>query len=46
MLLPFHWEFWRNHTGNLARLFEIYNRERPDFEIRILLIGDSIQFAK
>jgi L-ascorbate 6-phosphate lactonase len=43
-LLPFHWEFWRNHTGNIARLFETYYRDRPSFEIRILLVGDSIQF--
>lgn len=45
-LLPFHWEFWRNHTGNIGKLFEIYYREQPDFDIRILLIGDSIRVAK
>ncbi len=45
-LLPFHWEFWRNHTGNIARLFELYYRERPDFDIQILLIGDSIRLSR
>jgi L-ascorbate 6-phosphate lactonase len=41
-LLPFHWEFWRNHTGDIAKLFEIYYRDRPDFDIKVLLIGDSL----
>lgn len=45
-LLPFHWEFWRNHTGNIGKLFEIYYRERPDFDVQILLVGDSIQLTK
>jgi L-ascorbate metabolism protein UlaG (beta-lactamase superfamily) len=45
-LLPFHWEFWRNHTGNIGRLFEIYYRERPGFDLQILLIGDSVRLAK
>jgi L-ascorbate metabolism protein UlaG (beta-lactamase superfamily) len=44
-LLPFHWEFWRNHTGSIAKLFELYYRERPDFDIKILLIGDTLQLA-
>lgn len=43
-LLPFHWEFWRNHTGNIQRLFELYYQDRPPFDIRILMVGDSIQF--
>jgi L-ascorbate 6-phosphate lactonase len=41
-LLPFHWEFWRNHTGDIARFFELYYRDRPDFNVKILLIGDSL----
>ncbi len=44
-LLPFHWEFWRNHTGNIQKLFELYYRDRPDFALKILLIGDAIQLA-
>jgi L-ascorbate metabolism protein UlaG (beta-lactamase superfamily) len=44
-LLPFHWDFWRNHTGNIANLFEHYYRDRPPFDLRILLIGDSIASA-
>lgn len=41
-LLPFHWEFWRNHTGDIARLFELYHRGQPPFGLKILLIGDSL----
>ena len=42
VLLPFHWEFWRNHTGDVNRLFEIYYRDPADFKIHLLLIGDSL----
>jgi len=45
-LLPFHWEFWRNHTGSIGRLFELYYRDQPNFDINLLLIGDSIALAK
>ena len=41
-LLPFHWEFWRNHTGDVVRLLELYHRERPPFDLKLLLIGDSL----
>lgn len=42
VLLPFHWEFWRNHTGDINRLFELYYREPAAFKLHILLIGDSL----
>ncbi|MCC7447102.1 MAG: MBL fold metallo-hydrolase [Anaerolineae bacterium] len=45
-LLPFHWEFWRNHTGSIANLFKLYYQEKPNFDIEILLIGDSIRFGQ
>jgi L-ascorbate 6-phosphate lactonase len=45
-LLPFHWEFWRNHTGDIVRLLEIYHREQPPFDLKILLIGDSIPLSR
>jgi L-ascorbate 6-phosphate lactonase len=45
-LLPFHWEFWRNHTGDIVRLVEIYQRERPPFELKIILAGDSVTLTK
>jgi L-ascorbate 6-phosphate lactonase len=41
-LLPFHWEFWRNHTGSMKKLLELYYRERPPFDLELLLIGDSL----
>ncbi len=45
-LLPFHWEFWRNHTGSIAKLFEIYYRDHPPFDIKILLVGDSLPLVR
>jgi len=45
-LLPFHWEFWRNHTGNIKKLLELYYREQFDFKLEILLIGDSLQLEQ
>jgi L-ascorbate 6-phosphate lactonase len=44
-LLPFHWEFWRNHTGDVAKLFETYHARERAFGIKILLVGDSLALA-
>jgi L-ascorbate metabolism protein UlaG (beta-lactamase superfamily) len=44
-LLPFHWDFWRNHTGDIVRLVEIYHREQPPFELKVMLIGDSVSIT-
>ena len=44
-LLPFHWEFWRNHTGSLVKLFEAYDRDQFPFSLQLLLIGDRMQLA-
>jgi L-ascorbate 6-phosphate lactonase len=41
-LLPFHWEFWRNHTGDVVRLFEAYHRKQREFDVKMLLVGDSL----
>ena len=44
-LVPFHWEFWRNHTGDIGRFFELYHQAEPSFDVRVLLIGDSIDLS-
>ena len=44
-LLPFHWEFWRNHTGDIVRFFELYFSQKPDFDVKILSIGDSLHMG-
>ena len=31
-LLPFHWEFWRNHTGDIQKLFEPILSKAPRFQ--------------
>jgi L-ascorbate 6-phosphate lactonase len=41
-LLPFHWEFWRNHTGDVAKLFEVYHAQERAFGVKMLLVGDSL----
>ena len=41
-LIPFHWDLWRNHTGDIVRLVEIYHREQPAFDLKVMLIGDSV----
>jgi L-ascorbate 6-phosphate lactonase len=45
-LLPFHWEFWRNNTGDIKKLFELYYREQAGFDIQILLIGDTLNLVR
>jgi len=42
VLIPFHWDIWRNQSGDIVRLVEIYCRERPPFELKVMLIGDSV----
>jgi L-ascorbate 6-phosphate lactonase len=42
VLIPFHWDLWRHQTGDIARLVEIYCREQPPFELKVMLIGDSV----
>ncbi|MCY4022304.1 MAG: MBL fold metallo-hydrolase [Anaerolineaceae bacterium] len=44
-LLPFHWEFWRNHTGDIVKFFELYFSQKPDFDVKILSIGDSLHMG-
>ena len=41
-LLPFHWEFWRSLTGDIAHLFDVYHQHRPSYAIKLLLMGDSL----
>ena len=32
---PFHWEFWRNHTGDIVRLVQLHQQERLPFELKV-----------
>jgi L-ascorbate metabolism protein UlaG (beta-lactamase superfamily) len=41
-LIPFHWEFWRNQTGDLVGLFDAYHRRRPAFGLALPLVGDRL----
>ena len=33
-------------SGNIQKLFELYYRDRPPFDIQILMIGDSLKFVR
>jgi L-ascorbate metabolism protein UlaG (beta-lactamase superfamily) len=41
-LILFHWEFWRNQTGDLPALFAAYHRRAPGFRLALPLIGDRV----
>ena len=44
-LLPFHWEFWRNHTGNIPNSLKRNFATARILIFSLLLIGDSIHAA-
>ncbi len=45
LLLPIHWELWRGHTGNALELGRLLEREPPGFEVRLLMLGDSVHYT-
>ncbi|HEX4426479.1 MAG TPA: MBL fold metallo-hydrolase [Terriglobales bacterium] len=44
LLLPFHWEVWRGQTGNPLALGKLLVMDPPEFDVRLLQIGDSINY--
>lgn len=44
LLLPFHWELWRGHTGDPLELGRLVERRKLPFEVRLLLIGDYLHY--
>lgn len=44
LLLPCHWDIWRNFTGNSLELGRLIERRKPSFEVELLLVGDSIHY--
>jgi L-ascorbate 6-phosphate lactonase len=44
ILLPFHWEIWRGETGDVLGLGKMIGANPPPFEVRLLQIGDRIQY--
>lgn len=45
ILLPFHWEVWRGATGNPMLLGRTIERTPPDFDVRLLQMGDRIRYT-
>jgi len=44
VLLPFHWEIWRGATGNPMLLGKAIQSVPPDFDVRLLQMGDRIRY--
>ncbi|MBI2841965.1 MAG: MBL fold metallo-hydrolase [Armatimonadetes bacterium] len=44
LLLPFHWELWRAYTGDILEFGRLVERRKPDYDVRILLVGDYLHY--
>ena len=44
LLLPFHWELWRGHTGDVLELGRLVERRKLPFDVQLLLIGDYLHY--
>lgn len=44
VLLPFHWEVWRSQSGNPLALGKLLATEQPPFDVRLLQMGDHINY--
>ena len=44
LLLPYHWELWRGHTGDPLELGRLVERRQLPFEVRLLLVGDYLHY--
>jgi L-ascorbate 6-phosphate lactonase len=46
LLLPYHWELWRGHTGDVLELGRLVERRRLPFDVRLLLLGDYLHYRQ
>lgn len=44
LLLPYHWELWRSHTGDVLELGRLVERRKLPFKVQILLLGDYLHY--
>lgn len=44
VLMPFHWDLWRGHTGNPLKLGRLVERGNFPFDVELLLIGDYLHY--
>ena len=44
LLLPYHWELWRSHTGDPLEMGRLIERRRPAYETELLLLGDYLHY--
>jgi len=45
LLLPFHWELWRAYTGDILELGRLVERRKPNYDVKILLLGDYLRYG-
>lgn len=46
LLLPYHWDLWRAFTGDILEFGRLVERRKPDFDVRILLLGDYLHYGR
>ena len=44
LLLPFHWELWRGHTGDVLEFGRLVERRNLPFEVRLPMIGEYLHY--
>lgn len=44
LLIPYHWDFGRGCTGDPLKLGRIIERERPKFDVELLMMGDYLHY--
>jgi len=46
VLIPFHWELWRSHTGDVIELGKLIERRKPSFDVNLMLVGDYLHYSQ
>lgn len=46
VFIPYHWDIWRDHTGDPVRLGRLWAEAGYDFDIKLLLLGDCFHFEQ
>ncbi len=44
VLLPYHWDIWRGYTGDPVQLGRLVERQKPEFAVELLLMGQGLEY--
>ena len=44
LLLPYHWDIWRGHTGDPLLLGRLVEQRKPSYAVELLLPGQSVHY--